>query len=56
MEHDRLNPSKLRELDKILARLLVLKNIQGQAASGSEHPGLDGDVPVHCRGIGLDDL
>jgi len=31
-------------------------NIQGQAGWGSEHPDLVGDVPAHCRGLGLDDL
>ena len=31
-------------------------NIQGQVRQGSEQPGLVEDVPVHCRGVGLDDL
>ena len=31
-------------------------NIQGQVGWGSEQPGLVEDVPVHCRGVGPDDL
>jgi len=30
--------------------------IQEQVGRGSEHPDLVEDVPVHCRGFGLDDL
>jgi len=29
---------------------------QGQAGWGFEHPDLAVGVPVHCRGVGLDDL
>jgi len=29
---------------------------QGQAAQGSEQPGVAVGVPVHCRGIGLNGL
>lgn len=32
---------------------LVPEHIQGQGL-GSEQPGLDEDVPSHCRGVGLD--
>ena len=31
-------------------------NIPGQAGRGSERPDLVGDVPAHCRGVGLGDL
>ena len=30
--------------------------IQGQAGPSSEQPDLAVGVPVHCRGVGLDDL
>ena len=30
--------------------------IQGQVGGGSEQPDLVVDVPVLCRGVGLDDL
>ena len=29
---------------------------QGEAGSGPGQPDLAVDVPVHCRGVGLDDL
>ena len=29
---------------------------QGKAGLGSEHPDLTVDIPVHCRGVGLDDV
>ena len=29
---------------------------QGEAGWGSEHPDVAVDVPVHCRGVGLDGL
>jgi len=29
---------------------------QGQVEWGSEHPDVAVGVPVHCRGVGLDDL
>ena len=32
----------------------VPEDIQGQAGGGSEQPGLAVEVPVHCRGVGLD--
>ena len=42
---------------KVLAREVVealsLEDIQGQSASGSDQLA---DVPVHCRGAGLDNL
>ena len=31
-------------------------NIRGQVGRGSVQPDPVEDVPVHCRGIGLDDL
>lgn len=31
-------------------------NIQSQVGQGSEQPHLVEDVPVHCRGIEIDDL
>ena len=31
-------------------------DIQGRARQGSEQPGLAVGVPVHCRGVGLDDI
>lgn len=31
-------------------------NIPGQAGRGSGHPDLAEDVPVHCRGVGLDEF
>ena len=31
-------------------------DIQGQAGQSSEQSDLAVDVPVHCRGVGLDDL
>jgi len=34
----------------------LLGDIQGQAGQGSEHPDLAVDVPVHCRGVGLEGL
>ena len=34
----------------------VLGDFQGQAELGSEQPGLAVCVPVHCRGVGLDDF
>ena len=34
----------------------VLRDTQDQAARGSEQPNLAVGVPVHCRGVGLDDL
>ena len=30
--------------------------VQGQAEQGSEQPDLAVDVPVHCEGVGVDDL
>lgn len=35
---------------------LVLGDIQGQSGPGSEQPDPDGCIPVHCRGVGFDDL
>ena len=34
----------------------IPRDIQGQAGWGSEHPDLAVGVPVHCRGVELDDL
>ena len=34
----------------------ILGCIQGKAGAGSEQPDLAVDVPVYCRGVGLDDL
>jgi len=34
----------------------LLGDIQGQTGQGSEQPDLAVDVPVHCRGVGLDGL
>ena len=34
----------------------LLGDIQSQAAWGSEQPGLAVGDPVHCRGVGIDDL
>ena len=34
----------------------VSGDIQGEAGGGSEQPNLAISVPVHCRGVGLDDL
>ena len=34
----------------------VLRDTQDQAARGSEQPNLAVGVPVHCRGVGLDDF
>ena len=34
----------------------ILGDIQGQARPGSEQPDLAVGVPVHCRGVRLDDL
>ena len=31
-------------------------DIQGQDGWGSEQPDLAGGVPVHCKGVGLDEL
>ena len=35
---------------------LVHGGIQDQTGQGSDHPDVAVGVPVHCRGIGLDDL
>ena len=35
---------------------LSLENSRVKAGPGSEQPDLAVDVPVHCKGIGLDDL
>lgn len=32
------------------------KGLRGEAGWGSEQPDVVGDVPAHCKGIGLDDL
>ena len=40
-----------RDMVEVLSR-----GIQGQAGPGSEQPDLAIDVPVHCRGVGLDEL
>jgi len=37
-------------------RCPISGNVQGQVGQGSEHPGLVKDVPIHCTGVGLDDL
>jgi len=34
----------------------ILGDIQGQAGQGSEQPNLAVSVPVHSRGVTLDDL
>jgi len=34
----------------------IPRDIQGQAGQGSEQPDLAVRVPVHCKGVGLDDL
>jgi len=34
----------------------VPADTQDQAGWGSEHPDVAVDVPVHCRGVGLDGL
>lgn len=34
----------------------MLRDIQGQAGPGPEQPNLAVHVPVHCSGVGLDDL
>ena len=34
----------------------IFGEIQGQAKRGSEQANLSVDVPVHCRGVGLDGL
>jgi len=34
----------------------IHRNIEGQVEWGTEQPDLVTDVPVHCRGVGLDDL
>jgi len=31
-------------------------DFQSEAGPGSEQPDVAVDVPVHCRGVGLDDL
>jgi len=37
-------------------RCSIPGDIQGQAGPGSEQPDLAVDIPVSCRGVGLDDL
>ena len=34
----------------------MLGDTQGQAGHGSEQPDVAVDVPVHCRGVKLDDF
>ena len=34
----------------------VSGDIQGWAELGSEQPGQAVDIPVHCKGVGIDDL
>ena len=34
----------------------IPRDIQGQAGQGSEQPDLAVRVPVHCKGVGLEDL
>jgi len=36
--------------------IFIPGNIQGQVGQGSEQPDLVEDIPVLCRGVGLDDL
>ena len=36
--------------------LTVSENTQGQGGWDSEQPDLAVGVPVHCRGVGLDDF
>jgi len=36
--------------------LLIPGDIEDQADPGPEQADLSVDVPVHCRGVGLDDL
>lgn len=43
-------------LSREVADALLLGDIQGQAGSGSDCPDLTVDVPVHCKGVGLDCL
>jgi len=33
----------------------ILRDTEGQAGQGSEHADLAVGVPVHCKGVGLDD-
>ena len=35
---------------------LIPGDIQGQAGSGTEQPGLTADVPVYYKGVGQNDL
>ena len=37
-------------------RFPISGNIPGQVGWGSEQPDPVEDVPVHCRGVGLDDV
>jgi len=34
----------------------IPRDIQGEAGSGPRQSDLAVDVPVHCRGVGLDDI
>jgi len=34
----------------------IPRNLEGQVGWGSEQADLVKDVPVHCKGVGLDDL
>lgn len=38
------------------ASILVPRDIKGQAGQVSEQPDLAVGVPLHCRGVGRDDL
>jgi len=45
----------LAQVPQRSGRYPIPGNIQGQAAWGSEQPGLVEDLSAHCRVVGLDD-
>jgi len=47
--------SKSNRLSREAMDVISLEMILGQAGPGSEQPDLAVDVPVHCRGVVLDD-
>jgi len=46
----------MEQVAQICGGCLIPGGIQGQAGQSSERPDLTVDVPVHCRGVGLDSL
>ena len=49
------NGTALEQVAQSCGGFPILGDIQGQTGLGSEQPDLTVDVPIHCRGVRLDD-